>query len=134
MKISAEAATSNLNLINALKTKWAQEEKKMEDRTYFKYISRTAEVFPDIDLTARALLDAIALCNVEALTVTEAMDMYHLASPATLHRKLNDLMMFGYIEHRYEGTNRRTKYLHPTQKSLDIYKELGKAMKEAVND
>lgn len=132
MKISAEAATRNRELINSLQQAWKEKETKMEDRTYFKFTTRSHGMFPEIDLTARALLDIIAECDVERLTVTDAMQLYHLGSPATIHRKLNDLLAFGYMEHQYEGTNRRTKYLVPTRKALDIYNELGKAIKEAA--
>jgi DNA-binding IclR family transcriptional regulator len=49
-----------------------------------------------MDLTERALLDIIAQCD-ERLTVTEAMSLVDLASPATLHRKIENLRKAGWI-------------------------------------
>jgi DNA-binding MarR family transcriptional regulator len=45
------------------------------------------------------------------MPVTAAMNQPQIASPATLHRKLDDLRLLGLISHEFEGKNRRTKYL-----------------------
>jgi predicted transcriptional regulator len=75
------------------------------------------------------LLEIVATCAAhEALTVTEAMGLSEIGSPATLHRKLDDLRKAGLIEHRYEGEDRRTKYLHPTPKATLHFDKLGETL------
>ncbi len=71
----------------------------------------------NVDETAKHLLNVIALnhSNGKPLTVTEAMALKSIASPATIHRKLNDLIEVGLVEQVFEGKNRRTKYLVTTK-------------------
>ena len=51
-----------------------------------------------------------ALANTP-LTITELMAMSEIASPATIHRKLTQLINLGYVVQAHVGNNRRTKYL-----------------------
>ena len=102
------------------------------DRTYFRFLAHSGPVLLGVDRVAVALLDEIALCDVEPLTVTEAMDLAFVASPATVHRKIDELIAAGLIEHKQEEGNQRTKFLVPTMKAMDHYARLGAAIREAV--
>lgn len=96
---------------------------------YLKFLSQTEHHKLLVDLTAQKLLEVIATCaGFEALTVTEAMGLDEIGSPATLHRKMNDLLAEGLIYHQFEGKNRRTKFLHPTQKALNHFNNLSQAL------
>jgi DNA-binding MarR family transcriptional regulator len=66
------------------------------------------------------------------LTVTEAMSLDHIASPATIHRKLDQLRELGMIDTVFEGKNRRTKYLVPTKVAADYFANMGKAVQQAI--
>jgi DNA-binding MarR family transcriptional regulator len=83
-----------------------------------------------IDLTALRLLEAIAVAHAQSspLTVTDAMALSAIASPATLHRKLDALREAGFIEQEYEGKNRRTKYLVTTENTAKYFEQMGKAL------
>lgn len=89
---------------------------------------------PEMDLEAKKLLEVIAVqeSNKTPLTVTAAMNLGHIASPATIHRKLDVLRELGMIDTVYEGKNRRTKYLVPTQAAHDYFESVGKAMTTAM--
>jgi DNA-binding MarR family transcriptional regulator len=89
----------------------------------------------DVDLLALRLLEAIAIADAKGthLTVTEAMSLREIASPATMHRKLNTLLDAGLILQTYEGKNRRTKYLVPTASAAKHFEQLGKAMLSALH-
>ena len=104
----------------------------MIDRTYFRFLSFAGAPVLGVDRVSMALLDEICLCDVEPLTVTEAMSLAAIASPATIHRKIDELIEKGLVEHRQEEGNQRTKYLVPTMKALDHYSKLGAAIREAV--
>jgi predicted transcriptional regulator len=102
---------------------------------YLKYLSHAEEHRLKVDLTAQRLLEIISVCaRHEALTVTEAMELHEVASAATLHRKLDDLRKAGLIFHQYEGENRRTKFLYPTQKALNHFSNLSAAMMVAIGE
>ena len=65
-------------------------------------------------------------------SVSQAIALNKIASPATLHRKLDELREAGLIEQVFEGTDRRTKYLVPT-KAVDFYfAKMSKAITTAV--
>ena len=88
----------------------------------------------NLDLEAQKLLEIIAVRHEQQrpLTVTEAMALAHIASPATIHRKLDQLRESGLVEARFEDNNRRTKFLIPTQEALKRFEALGQALLRAT--
>ena len=88
----------------------------------------------EVDLLALRLLEAIAIADAKGahLTVTDAMALREIASPATMHRKINTLLDAGLITLAYEGKNRRTKYLVPTARAAKHFERLGNAMVTAL--
>ena len=74
---------------------------------------------PTLDSTAKALLERIACQHAlgQPLTITEAMALSEVASPATIHRKIDDLRIAGLVDTEFQGDNRRTKYLTPTSRA-----------------
>jgi DNA-binding MarR family transcriptional regulator len=92
------------------------------------------QVEAEIDLTAQKLLEVVSLYHAQSkpLTVTDAMQLQSIASPATLHRKLSDLITHGYVQFAYEGDNRRTKYIHPTAKTDQYFADLGAVLQQSM--
>ena len=66
------------------------------------------------------------------MTISDAMALVHIASPATIHRKLDLLRDVGLVDTVYEGNNRRTKFLVPTPKAMSHFSGLGQAMQQAL--
>lgn len=89
----------------------------------------------NVDETAKQLLNVISLRHAQgkSLTVTDAMALSSIASPATIHRKLDDLREVGLIEQKFEGKNRRTKYLSPTSLANSHFEMLGEMMKQSIS-
>ncbi len=87
-----------------------------------------------MDLDAKKLLEVIYVKQGQGipLTVTDAMALHHIASPATIHRKLDQLRELGMIDTVFEGKNRRTKYLVPTQAAQNYFEQIGQVMKQAL--
>ncbi len=87
----------------------------------------------DLDLTALKLLEICEMRNDSGkrITVTQAMSLTQVASPATIHKKLIDLLEAGYLSFEFDGKNRRTKYLTPTAKSHDYFTKLGSVLKQS---
>jgi len=105
----------------------------------FLRIARAVEIqntpIKNIDSTALLLLNEIAVQHLDGknITVTEAMLLSNIASPATVHRKLDELREAGLIEQVFEGKNRRTKYLVPTKEADTYFSMMSKAITSAVN-
>jgi hypothetical protein len=107
----------------------------MQNRQFFfKLIASVNEVedrhhhlLPDIN--AQLLLMRVAMAHHQEvpLNVTQAMSLSHIGSPAMLHRKINDLLNQGLIELTFEGSNRRTKFLVPTNHAYAIIDEMADA-------
>ena len=93
------------------------------------------QVEAEIDLTAQKLLEVVCLRHAQhkAMTVTDAMQLQSIASPATLHRKLADLLKHGYVQFAFEGDNRRTKYIHPTAKTDLYFADLGAVLQQSMS-
>lgn len=88
----------------------------------------------DVDATAMLLLNEIAIQHFEGkpMTVTEAMNLSEIASPATIHRKLDDLREAELIELNFEGKNRRTKHIVPTKAANAYFEKMSDSMLKAV--
>jgi len=97
-------------------------------------ISNESKELCAIDEAAKHLLEVIASRHAQgkSMTVTDAMALTNLASPATIHRKLDDLREVGLIQQVFEGKNRRTKYLEPTNAANEYFANLGKAMTQSL--
>lgn len=108
--------------------------------SYFKFLQLAEAVndafdgFNEIDPATMLLLEIIAIMHSDdkALTVTQAMGLISVASPATIHRKLCHLYELKLIDFVFLGANRRTKYLHPTSKADNYFSTLGQSLCEAV--
>jgi len=107
---------------------------------YLKYLQLAEAVndafdwLSEIDPTTMLLLEIIAIMHSDdnALTVTEAMGLISVASPATIHRKLYRLYEMKLIDFVFLGANRRTKYLHPTSKAENYFSAVGQSLCEAA--
>ncbi len=107
--------------------------------TYLKYLQLThaidssIQISPAIDETAKQLLNVVALRQDQgkALTVSDAMALRSIASPATIHRKLDDLRVSGLIKQIFDGKNRRTKHLVLTELAEEKFSTLGMLMLQA---
>ncbi len=105
------------------------------NQIYLRFLSllhaiENSDELPQMDLEAKRLLEVIAIRFEEhkPLTVTEAMALYQIASPATLHRKLDQLREMGMIDTVFEGNNRRTKYMVPTDIAKRYFEKVEKAL------
>lgn len=89
-----------------------------------------------LDETQKRLLELIATRHAsgKAITVSEAMGSAFIASPATIHRKLDALRESGLIAPMFEGANRRTKYLVPTQAADQYFHQLGHLLHQALKE
>jgi DNA-binding MarR family transcriptional regulator len=91
------------------------------------------EIGHELDTTAIKLLEMITISysKEESLTVSDAMSLEFMGSPATMHRKIDVLRKQGWIDLLHVGDDRRTKYLAPTKKAMKYFESLSKLMEKA---
>jgi DNA-binding MarR family transcriptional regulator len=87
-----------------------------------------------LDPTALRLLEVITQSHAAGnpLKVTEAMALNEIASPATMHRKIEALKTQGYVATEFQGDNRRAQYLVPSTQGLGYLDALGQALLQAA--
>lgn len=92
------------------------------------------DIDKDIDLISQRLLEVVAMKHSinESFTVTDAMKLSDLASPATIHRKLDGLISNGYVTLEFKGGNRRSKFIIPTAKTDRYFGDLGKIIAQSL--
>jgi len=90
----------------------------------------------EIDLMGQKLLELLAIAaeKNQPMNVGQAMDVTWIASPATLHRKIRNLLDAGYISSDFAGKNRRTRYLVPTEKANDFFAKMGAHIKLCLSE
>lgn len=89
-----------------------------------------ASVSEELDPTSKLVLEEIALgvANDQPLTVSDVMRLTSIASPATLHRKLDVLLEAQLIEATFQGQNRRTKFMMLTNQGERYFRKLSEVM------
>jgi DNA-binding MarR family transcriptional regulator len=88
----------------------------------------------DLEPECSRLLDEIAIedHNASPLTVTALMGLSHIASPATLHRKMQRLLQDGLIELSIDASNKRSKFVVLSKKGHRRYQTLSTLMTDAI--
>lgn len=100
---------------------------------YIRFLVLSDEIETIFDHTERYLFNLIAINDFhhKPMRVTEAMHKSMVASPATIHRKLDNLREKGLIDTMFEGKNRRTKFLVLTPMGVNYLHQKAAAMKLA---
>jgi DNA-binding MarR family transcriptional regulator len=86
----------------------------------------------DLEPTCSRLLDEVAMAYAsdEPLTVTGLMGLSHIASPATLHRKMQVLLQEGLVELTVDHENKRSKFVMLSKKGKRRFEILSGLMEE----
>ena len=82
-------------------------------------------------LTVMFLVLATRHANGQAMTVSEAMLQPEMASSAALHKRIDDLREAGMICVVFKGSDRRTKFLAPTDKGQRYLQLMGNLLQAA---
>ncbi len=89
--------------------------------------------FKGLDPVQVEILMAVGLSrqNEEMLTVSNVLEMTHLASPATLHGRLKELRNRGFIE-IVPGQDNRFKFLAPSPLANEYFNALDRCIRKSV--
>lgn len=81
----------------------------------------------EVDANDKALFESICLCWSEnkLMTVRDAISQAKLGSPATLHKRLQRLIANGLVVAKHIGSDKRTKYISPSEKGEVCLEWLG---------
>ena len=99
----------------------------------FLQLTRIVQALPEgmeMDANESALLEAVVLRWYEnqPMTVREAIAIAALGSPATLHKRITRLRDKEMLSTLNTPSDRRAKFLIPTQRTLDYFNKLGQSM------
>ncbi|CAN1542914.1 hypothetical protein MCEMAEM4_01852 [Burkholderiaceae bacterium] len=104
--------------------------------SYLQFLSlckfpHTDNLPPNITPDGQALLGIIAVANAEGhpLTVMQTMALQHLASPATIHRRVDTLRESLLIDMVFHKGDRRTKYLVTTPLADRYFERMGELVR-----
>jgi len=107
--------------------------------SYMRFLKIVAALEPqqlhkELSTIAILLLNEIAVKDFDEqpLTVSQAVDFKSIGSPATLHRKIDELRNADMVLVTNVGTDRRTKYIFLTQAARDYFQINSDAMLKAV--
>lgn len=105
-------------------------------KRYMNFLELSNAIEFNCDPSCIKLLEAIAFAESKdaPLTVMKAMSFDSIASPATMHRRLDLLREAGYVEHEFKGKNRRTKYLVTTERTKTYFKALEQCLVHSLGD
>lgn len=102
----------------------------------FLQLARAVQALPDgmeMDANEEALLQSIVLRWYEKnpMTVREAIGLETLGSPATLHKRITRLRDKQMLDTLSFESDRRAKFLIPTDRTLNYFNTLGQSMQQA---
>lgn len=107
----------------------------MKNNYYLNFLNmlkafQTSNALNDLDPTSKLVLEEIALgvAKGELMSVGEVMRLTSIASPATLHRKLDVLLEANLIVATFHGNNRRTKFMALTPQGEQYFGKLSEVM------
>lgn len=108
--------------------------------TYFRFLRLSAAVedlhaHEEFDANHKALFEVVALhwSKDQPLTVRDAIGQTTLGSPATLHKRLQRLIALDLVKAEALETDRRTKFVSPTDKGLKYAHQLGDKLIQSLN-
>lgn len=86
------------------------------------------------DANTKALFEGVLLAwsMDKPLTVRHTIGIERLGSPATLHKRLTTLRKLELIKSVGHDSDRRTKFLVPTNQGLDYAAKLGQACSQSL--
>ena len=95
----------------------------------------TQPLFSELDTKSIKLLEQIVFHYAEGhpLSVSQAMMFSRIASPSSLHKKIEQLRKANFISHEYNSYNRRTKLLTPSSGIQHIFSQIESVLKKSVN-
>ena len=87
-----------------------------------------------IDQRGVKLLEAISIqhSHDQSLMTTDVMTLAQFGSPSVIHRSLWTLRDSGLVSVFHKGSDRRAKYLRPSEIVKSYYSQLGAALIESV--
>lgn len=102
----------------------------------FLQLAKVVQALPDgleMDANESALLHSVVLRWYEnrPMTVREAISLDQLGSPATLHKRISRLRDKDMLSTFNQNGDKRAKFLIPTQRTIDYFKNLGQSMEQA---
>lgn len=106
----------------------------MRQNSYLKFLTSTAKISAQFSDHEKQVLKAIFVRGTHnPFQVGDILEMKDIASQATLHKTLSDLVKAGYLTLKPSANDGRIKYVVMTQKIIKFLKELETQIKKSVD-
>lgn len=89
-----------------------------------------------LDATEEQLLNKIALADTQGkeLLVGDLISLSEFGSQATLHGRLKNLVVMGYVRMTEDKADGRRKFVVPTAKTFKYYEHLSACLEKAIKN
>lgn len=105
----------------------------MGQNSYLKFVASTARISAQFSDHEKQVLKAIFVRGTDnPFQVRDILEMKSIASQATLHKTLSDLVKGGYLTLKTSNDDGRVKYVVMTQKIIKFLKELDSKLKKSA--
>jgi hypothetical protein len=96
-------------------------------------VSKKLTQFPELDSLENELLNTIAICwnDNNPLLVNEAISLESIGSRATLHARIKNLRIKGYVDF-HQDIDGRKKILKPTMLAMGYFSHLSGLLTQSV--
>ncbi|OYY07506.1 MAG: hypothetical protein B7Y05_22195 [Polynucleobacter sp. 24-46-87] len=106
----------------------------MRQNSYLKFLTSTAKISAQFSDHEKQVLKAIFVRGTDnPFQVRDILEMKTIASQATLHKALSDLVKGGYLTLKSSNDDGRVKYVVMTQKIIKLLKDLDLKLTKSVD-
>lgn len=106
----------------------------MRQNSYLQFLASTAKISAQFSDHEKQVLKAIFVRSIDnPFQVRDILEMKTIASQATLHKTLSNLVKGGYLILKPSDDDGRVKYVMMTQKIIRFLKELDLKLTKSVD-
>ena len=106
----------------------------MRQNSYLQFLASTAKISAQFSDHEKQVLNAIFVRGIEnPFQVRDILEMKTIASQATLHKTLSNLVKGGYLILKPSDDDGRVKYVVMTQKIIKLLKDLDLKLTKSVD-
>ena len=100
----------------------------MSINSYLDFLSVSSKLWAGISSHGRSILEMLFERGANTCRVQDLITMSHIASQATLHKELKELVAKGYVSLKISPSDGRVKLVTLTKKSNQLLDHLSKVL------
>ena len=106
----------------------------MDINSYLRFLEATSKLEINMAPNSRRILEELLKKgNVQPYRVQDIISMHEIASQATLHKALKELINDGYLRLKASPQDARVKYVQLTKKTNDLVQKISRLIEKSVS-